>query len=654
MKLDVQTLAYMQSLIFIIQVTVLYIQYRVNRTYPGIDWWVSGSAVMAVGVVFMRLIRVKSLLVLAMMANPLFVLGHFLLYAGVVFFVGQKFHRKILLSCYGAFIILYYFFIFFDNNLSARTVVIFTTLTLVSLMTAFTLLLNKERFISFTANFTAAVFLIYGVFFAIRVFIAIILPPMNTYSDQQAILVAGFIAPIISSTLWTFGFIMMVNQRLNEATNMENIKMQQIFNTSPDASLITRMQDGLIVDVNVGFTAMSGYSRSDVVGTSTLSTRLWHHEEDREVFLDELSKHGVCENMEFVFVRKDGSLLQGIISARLTPIYSEPHIISVIHDITERKRAEEALRESEETYRSILNASPDDITITDLDGNILMVSPAAKSMFGYELNYDELKGKRLLDFIIPEDIPRALENIKLMYGSGGSKPNEYRALRRDGTLFHIEVNSSLVKSINGKPAKMVFIVRDITNRKSAELQIQHLIHQLELERNTAQLNSITDSLTGLSNRRHLDEALNTEFHRMKRSGSELSIIMLDVDNFKNFNDTYGHLAGDNCLRRISKTLQSMVLRITDVLARYGGEEFIIVLPDTGVDGAKALAERIKAAIEALAIPNSDNNNFGVVTVSLGVAVVDPQHMELPEQAVAKADAAMYIAKKKGRNRVEVL
>ena len=134
---------------------------------------------------------------------------------------------------------------------------------------------------------------------------------------------------------------------------------------------------------------------------------------------------------------------------------------------------------------------------------------------------------------MPEDHEIAQSNIKLMYHGGSPRPNEYRGVRQDQSIFDIEVNSGFVRNANGQPTNMVFIVRDITERKLAEQKIQDLVKQLEIERNIAQLNSITDSLTGLANRRYFDEALRTEFYRLKRSGSTLSLIMLDVDHFKN-------------------------------------------------------------------------------------------------------------------------
>lgn len=653
MKLDVQTLAFIQSLTLVTQVIALSVQYRMNRTHRGIGWWLLGSSLMALGVIFMPLVNVQSLVMLAMIANPLVLLGQIFLYIGIMQFLDKNENRWLLSLIFVFFTVFYYYYMYFYDDISSRTIVVTVALATISLMTAYKLFFEKDRRISASANFTSAIFLAFGCFITIRFFSVLMSPTILAYNDPALLLIASFVAPIIASTLWTFGFILMVNQRLNAENLEEKEKLQLVFNTSPDAAMITRLNDGLIVDVNIGFSVLFGYTRAEVIGNSTMKINVWPNILDREIFTTVLNTKGICENMEFVFKRKDGSQFVGIISARIITIQAAPHIVSVIHDITERKNAEEALMESEEKYRSILNASPDDITITDLEGRILMVSPAAKKMFGYEPDYDGFTSMRLTDFIVPEDHEQAQSNIKVMYQGAHPRPNEYRGVRQDQSIFDIEVNSGFVRNSNGQPTKMVFIVRDITERKLAEQKINELVQQLEIEKNIAQHNSITDSLTGLANRRYFDEALRTEFSRSKRSGSTLSLIMLDVDYFKKFNDSYGHLAGDDCLRQIGTTLKAIVARAPDIVARYGGEEFVVILPETVAPGTKALAERIREAIEALAIPHSASDTSDFVTVSLGVVTVYTTSLESPEQVVALADEAMYCAKNSGRNRIAV-
>lgn len=654
MNLNTQTLVFILSLSLLAQVIALFVQYRVvNRSYRGIGLWLLGSSFMALGFVFMPLVRVDSLLFLAMIANPLMALGQILLYLGIVQFLNKKEHRWMLSLFFSVFLLAYYHFMFVFNDISGRTIVVNIALAIISFLTAYTLLLEKRKFTSTSVKFSVLIFILYGAFLAIRVLWTMNMPRLQNYSDFTFFLNAGFIVTTVASTLWTYGFILMVNQHLNEENRLEKEKMQLVFNTSPDASLITRLSDGLVVDVNTGFVSLSGYTREEVFGTTTVQINVWSSLEDRQQFFAKLDEQGFCENMEFAFQRKDGSQFNGMISARIITIQNVSHVISVVRDISERKRTEEALIESEEQYRSILNASPDDITITDLEGRILMISPAAKEMFGYELDFDSFIGMQLLDFILPEDVERARSNILRMYQGNNNKPNEYRGIRKDKSIFDIEVNSGFVRNANGQPIRMVFIVRDITERKRAELHIQELVQQLEAERNIAQVNSITDSLTGLANRRYFDLALNTEFYRVKRTGETMSLIMIDVDHFKKFNDSYGHLAGDDCLVKIGSMLKSIIGRAPDIVARYGGEEFVVILPETESYGAKALAERIRKGVEVLGIPHVSSETAAYVTISLGVVSVNTTYMISPKQIVAMADEALYFAKSLGRNRTIV-
>ena len=653
MKLDILTLAVIMSIILTTQVIALFVQYRVNRNYRELESWLIGSAMMALGFIFMPLLTIKSLEPLARVANPLIILGQIFLYIGILRFLNKKEGKLIPILIYILFLVPYYYFIFVQNEISGRTVVASTAIAVISFMCAYKLFTKRDKLITSSAHFTASVFLVHACFLIVRVILTLISPAIQSYKGMDPIQVLGFVVPIITSTLWTFGFVIMVNQRLNAENIKEKEKLQMVFNTSPDAALITRLVDGLFVDVNSGFSEMTGYTREDVIGNSTVNINLWNDIEDRRIFVIELENKGFCKNMEFVFRRKDGSQFFGLISSRIIPINSKLHIVSVIHDVTDQKRIEETIRESEETYRSILNASPDDITITDLEGRILMISPAAKKMFGYEPEYEKFIGAMLVDYIVPEDVEKAKANIVRMYQGNFRRPNEYRGVRQDKSIFDIEINSGFINNAAGQPTKMVFIVRDVTERKQAENQIKELVRQLEIEKNIAQLNSITDSLTGLSNRRYLDEALRTEFFRLKRAGAQLSLIMLDVDYFKKFNDSYGHLAGDDCLRQIGAALKAIVSRVPDIVARYGGEEFLVILPETDGKGAADLAEQIRKAVEELKIPNKASDIAEYVTISLGVVTAYTTGLSSPEQLVALADEAMYRAKQAGRNRIEV-
>ncbi|SDB10084.1 diguanylate cyclase (GGDEF) domain-containing protein [Desulfonatronum thiosulfatophilum] len=176
-------------------------------------------------------------------------------------------------------------------------------------------------------------------------------------------------------------------------------------------------------------------------------------------------------------------------------------------------------------------------------------------------------------------------------------------------------------------------------------------NQIELKRARDQLSRLasTDGLTGLANRRRFDEVLSMEHARHIRSGAELGLIMLDIDHFKLFNDTYGHVHGDDCLRAVADVLRESLHRTTDLAARYGGEEFTCILPDTVK--AYAVAERIRKGVEDLRIPHGHSPTADHVTISLGVVDTCCTRETSPSQIVARADQELYAAKTQGRNRI---
>lgn len=186
---------------------------------------------------------------------------------------------------------------------------------------------------------------------------------------------------------------------------------------------------------------------------------------------------------------------------------------------------------------------------------------------------------------------------------------------------------------------LLLIVSDITEIKKTEIEYKNL--------------SITDSLTGIYNRRCFDEKFADEIYRASRSKSPLSLILIDIDYFKLYNDYYGHLAGDMCLISIAQCIKNTLKRKTDCVARYGGEEFVCILPYTDLNGAIKTANNIKDEIQALKIPHEKSSVSNFVTVSQGIYTVNSSNVLDVNTCIENVDKAMYLAKKNGRNRIEV-
>jgi diguanylate cyclase (GGDEF)-like protein len=200
-------------------------------------------------------------------------------------------------------------------------------------------------------------------------------------------------------------------------------------------------------------------------------------------------------------------------------------------------------------------------------------------------------------------------------------------------------------AVTNKPVGFVNVVRDISSRKAAE---DELTRAFRLVENLA----MVDGLTGIANRRRFDETLEQETRRAKRDGSLLSVLMIDVDHFKLYNDLYGHVMGDASLRQIAVASHEVIHRTSDLLARYGGEEFVAVLPNTDSRGAQLVAEQIRSAVEHCRLPHLGSSH-GLVTVSIGCATQALTPESIGNTLIEAADRALYEAKSAGRNRVEV-
>lgn len=309
---------------------------------------------------------------------------------------------------------------------------------------------------------------------------------------------------------------------------------------------------------------------------------------------------------------------------------------------------------------AIMNSTIDGIIVMNSQGRILTVNPSVEDIFGYER--DELVGKNI-SFLMPAPVATKHGEYLAQYLSTKQsniigQVVEVEGKRQNGVCFPLELTVSDT-SIKGD-IYFTGIMRDITVRKEMSEKLEIAIKgaseaNLKLQKSNDDLLYLSqhDALTALANRRHLDDFMEHEWQRLARQQQPLSVILIDVDYFKKFNDIYGHQLGDECLVNIAILLQTQAHRPSDLVARYGGEEFMIVLPDTDLDGARYLAEQVCLSIEAEKIPHAASKSSSFVTVSAGVACEVPDLTLRSESLIASADKALYQAKKDGRNRVVI-
>lgn len=301
-----------------------------------------------------------------------------------------------------------------------------------------------------------------------------------------------------------------------------------------------------------------------------------------------------------------------------------------------RKQARDELQENEERLREITGTMSDGLLVMDREGRITFANPEALALLGYGL--DELIGADMHETLhVHTDgtlEPRAECKMLRVAQTGTTYRGVEEAFkRRDGTLLPVSVSASAI--IKGpETTGIVVAFHDITERKN---------YERELERRAQ-----TDVLTGLNNRRHFYELAEQELARAKRYGKPLAALMLDVDHFKRFNDTYGHHVGDAVLRKLGE-VGTGTLREIDITGRFGGEEFVVLLPETSMEQALEAAERLRLAVAGASVP-IESGEILRFTVSLGVASLTAADGDI-DAMLKRADAALYEAKKSGRNRV---
>ena len=298
------------------------------------------------------------------------------------------------------------------------------------------------------------------------------------------------------------------------------------------------------------------------------------------------------------------------------------------------------LAESEAHHRMLAEVASDMITRLGPDFRRTYVSPACRELLGREP--EELVGESPSGIVHPDDWPllEATLNRPLQRGERAAC-GTYRALRKDGQTVWLESRGRPLPGGDG----FVVVTRDVSERVELEEQLREANQQLEAI-------AMRDGLTGLANRRGFDAAFASELRRAQRIGAPLALAVVDVDYFKRFNDTYGHQAGDVCLQAIAKAVEGALRRPADLAARWGGEEFVALLPNTIAAGGQLMAERIRAAVDALDLPHTGGIG-GRITVSVGVAAFETVSAADGPALLAAADAALYAAKAAGRAMVRL-
>jgi PAS domain S-box-containing protein len=405
LDIDIRTLSLVVVIANIFQAFAIAFLYFINKKYRGIGWWVLGSAITALGF-FLLILRdfIDITLVTVILANTLVIAGSIFTYAGVMRFIDKREDLRIVVPVFVLFTGLYFYFTYADDNITIRTAIMSLFMAFYLFLTASALWGRVPCAITGSARFVAVVELVMGCFLVFRAGYVLFITPVETFFTSAIIQILSFVFFFGAGFLLTAGLIIIVNQRLNEDVVEAKEQFELFFRTSPDGIVISSLDDGVIVDVNEGFTNLTGFDRDDIIGFSSLELNLWKNPGDRQKLIDEVRNNGFSENYEIIFRKKDGSEITIIISVKAITLQGAPCIISVTRDITDRKRAEEALQQANRKLNLLSSITRHDIlnTVTVLTGYLGLAreEPAGPKLKDYldHLDASSKKIQRQIEF----------------------------------------------------------------------------------------------------------------------------------------------------------------------------------------------------------------------------------------------------------------
>ncbi|MBC1240498.1 PAS domain S-box protein [Nostoc sp. 2RC] len=486
--------------------------------------------------------------------------------------------------------------------------------------------------------------------------------------------------------------------KAEEALRSSQDFLQKVANTVPHILYLFDLLQGTSIYLNQQSLKILGYSPEEFCQADPQWFVNCFHPDDQHLCYDITSrftnlKDNEVMSTEYRFRHKNGQWLwlntREVVFAR-DANGTPTQILGSVEDISTRKQAEEVLRQQARGERLITEVTQqirrslnlEDVLNTTVNSireclrsDCVAIYQLATDGSGYFVAASVVDGcpqqlrNTILPFCIQEDfshyyqgLPKILNNIQ----QSDFSADVFELLQ----LYQVKA-AMVVPILNGRhlwgllityqfatprnwQAFEVNLLQQLASQVAIAIHQSVLYQQLQAANEELQRLATLDGLTQIANRRRFDEYLETEWHRLKREKVPLSLILLDVDFFKPYNDTYGHLAGDNCLQKVASALLDIIKRPADLVARYGGEEFAVILPNTEIQGAIHLAQAIRQAVRNLEIPHAKSGVCNYVTVSLGVVSTVPNSEMSPQDLINAADKALYIAKQEGRDRVRAV
>ena len=442
------------------------------------------------------------------------------------------------------------------------------------------------------------------------------------------------VAPLILVTIG-FGMFLLYWQvlpllrkvlRSEKRAHESSIRLNAVVNHVAEG-IMTISADGSIETFNPVAEKTFGYKKAEVVGKKfdiLLPDSLANKSHMA------ISTNTSNKVMEISGRKKDGTVFPMEYAVSEMEIDGKHSYVGIMRDITERKAAEEKLQESEYRFRLAFDSAATGMSLVSLDGRWLKVNPILSRITGYTEN--ELLSMRFQDITHPDDLELTMQKRdQLLSGGMSAVELEKRYYRKDGALIWVLLNISLVRDKNNNPQYFIAQTQEVTQKKKEEEELSYQAYY--------------DALTGLVNRNHREQSLDMAISSALRNQKNFAVFFIDLDHFKQINDTLGHDVGDELLKIVADRLKNST-RLTDVAARLGGDEFILIL--NGINTAEAAASFAEKIIGIIIQPIKIKGHELYMTMSIGISFFPNDGVDY-ESLIKSADLALYRAKGKGRN-----
>ena len=639
---DIRTLIFsyiISNAICLIVIAALWFRNR-NR-FDGLGLWLADFAIQFTVILLVAVRGMVPDFLSIVVSNALVIAGTILMYVGLEYFVDKRtsqVHNYILLV---AFIFIHTYFAFVQPNLLIRTINLAAGIIILCSQCAWLLIYRTDADMRPITRGVGYIFLAFCLFSIARIIADLIVNPGNDFFNSG--LFEG-LAVLINQMLFiilTFGLLLMVNRRLVLDLEHDIIERKQAEEKSrslarfPDENpnpVLRATYEGKILYANAA---------------SELLLNDWHCQVGGYLppywieLIGELINTGSRKTMD---VRCQDTTY----SIMIAPVPGVNYVNLYGRDITERKQMEERLVQ----LSRAVEQSPASIVITDLKGKIQYVNARFSQVTGYSLEEAIGQNPRILK---SNQTPiETYQDLWQALTTGGEWHGEFINRKKNGELYFEFAMISPIAKPDGVITHYLAVKEDITERKRSEEELRLTNQKLETQMKEIQALqaslyelAIRDSLTGLYNRRFLNESLEKELARAARDNYPVSFVMIDIDKFKAINDTFGHNLGDLALQNLAGELNRHT-RKSDIACRYGGDECLIVLPNTSVESASQIAERLRESFESSKVRFEEIEI--TATISLGVATF-PLHGLTSREILSAADQALYKAKLEGRNNV---